>query len=130
MGEKGPESWIRATDLIRSRPEKYVSVENFRQFADEYGIEEPFAFLSHLHYSGEATFYSRNPIHHPETAELDDWVILKPEWLLQQVSALLTDEATRRSAEFCSQDLSRIWPNMEPTVRRFLTLLMDHFDLC
>src|SRR5258708_25351165 len=83
MGVRRPASWVRATEAIHSHVENYLGVEPFREFVAAQGVKEVDTFLSQLSVSGEITFFSKNPIYHPETAELNDWVILKPAWLLQ-----------------------------------------------
>ena len=45
-------------------------------------------FAEYLGRTGEITFFPRNPIYQKEMAELRDWVVLKPDWLLQQAMRL------------------------------------------
>jgi internalin A len=106
-----------------------LALDRFREFATQQGVTEFDAFSAQLNLSGEITFFSRNPIYHPETAELNDWVILKPAWLLQRISAVLTDEAARKSSAFVKKDLVRIWPDDPKFIRDFLARVMEHFDL-
>jgi GTPase SAR1 family protein len=129
MGSRRPGSWVRATRAVHEHPQSYLPVGEFREFVRNQGVLEVNTFLAHLSLCGEITYFSRNPIYHPETAELNDWVILKPAWLLQRISDVLTDKAVRQSAVFRRKDLERIWPGLPGYVREFLARLMDHFDL-
>ncbi|WP_321473721.1 leucine-rich repeat domain-containing protein [uncultured Paludibaculum sp.] len=129
MGVRRPTSWVRATGAIHNHPENYLPVERFRELVKEHGVREVNTFLAQLSLSGEITYFSKNPIYHPETAELNDWVILKPAWLLQRISDVLTDRHTQTTAVFRDQDLGTIWPNLPGYVCGFLARLMEHFDL-
>jgi internalin A len=63
-------------------------------------------------------------------AELRDWVVLKPDWLLQQVSHLLTDkDVASHGGVVTTAEQQRIWKDCPNLVQDFLFRMMDHFDL-
>jgi hypothetical protein len=130
VGQPRPATWVKATEAIRQQPEPYAEFSRFRKLADDNGVTEFDTFAEYLCRTGEITFFPRNPIYQPEQAELRDWVVLKPDWLLQQVSHLLTDpEIAGKAGIVTAKEQRRIWHDCPNLVQEFLLRMMDHFDL-
>jgi len=130
VGQPRPASWVKATEAIRRQSEPYAEFSGFRKLADQNGVTEFDTYAEYLCHTGEITFFPRNPIYQPEQAELRDWVVLKPDWLLQQVSHLLTDpEIAGKAGVVRAEEQRRIWHDCPNLVQEFLLRMMDHFDL-
>jgi internalin A len=121
VGQSRPASWIKATEAIRQQSEPYAEFSAFQRLAESKGVTEFDTFAEYLGRTGEITFFPRNPIYQKEMAELRDWVILKPDWLLQQVSCLLTDKevATQRGV-VTAVEQQRIWKDSPNLVQDYL----------
>jgi hypothetical protein len=130
VGQRRPASWVKATEAIRQQSEPYAEFSRFRKLADDNGVTEFDTFAEYLCHTGEITFFPRNPIYQPEQAELRGWVVLKPDWLLQNVSHLLTDpEIAGKAGIVRVEEQRRIWHDCSNLVQEFLLRMMDHFDL-
>jgi len=130
VGQWRPATWVKATEAIRQQSEPYAEFSRFRKLADDNGVTEFDTFAEYLCHTGEITFFPRNPIYQPEQAERRDWVVLKPDWLLQQVSHLFTDpEIAGKAGIVRAEEQRRIWRDCPNLVQEFLLRMMDHFDL-
>ncbi len=130
VGRSRPTSWIRATDAIRHQPREYTTFEEFRRIALSSGVREFDTFAEYMCHTGEITFFPKNPIYQPEQSELADWVVLKPDWLLQRVSLLITDKQIEsQKGVVHTADQRRVWTDCDNLVQEYLLRMMDHFDL-
>lgn len=130
VGRRRPLAWGDALESVRAHSEPYTDFWRFQHLAQLSGVAEFDAFADYLCHIGEITFFPRNPIYQPELAELRDWVVLKPDWLLQHIGSVLTDqEVAANSGVLTPQQQNRIWHDCPNIVQEYLLRMMDHFDL-
>jgi GTPase SAR1 family protein len=130
LGQPRPTTWINGTDAVRNHPDNYVEFSAFRHLIESSGVKEPDIFIEHLCRTGDVTFFPKNPIYSRELAELNDWVVLKPDWLLQRVSDVITNaEVSATRGVLTHQQQAAIWHDLPNIVQEYLLRLMDHFDL-
>ena len=84
MGEKWPSSWLAAADAIRARPEKFVKPAKLREMMAGHAVtgESQGVLARWLHDLGEILYFQ-------EREDLNDTVILKPEWVTSAISRVL-----------------------------------------
>jgi|SRR5579863_812529 len=130
MGRPRPTSWVKASDAIRSFPKPYLDAPEFRKLLTEQGVTNPNDYADHLNFIGEITFFPRNPIYNPAQPELEDVVVLKPDWLLQKISLVLEYDQVRNSGgSFTIEHQKAVWDDLPRGIQEYLLRLMEHFDL-
>jgi internalin A len=121
-----PSHWLRASQALCARPENLMSVSEARGILASHGVDDGAAqetLLRWLHELGDVIYY-------PDVEELDDTVLLKPEWITQSVAQILDDQEVKDSQGVLKpQHLSRLWAGVDVKLQRILTALMDHYDL-
>lgn len=120
MGTRLPSSWVRAMRQIEADPRNYVLATEFEALLREAQVAAPQAISLYLESIGAIT-----RIHGQS-----DWVILKPQWLLQTITRVLTDkDVAAQNGAVHSDRLRAIWGAETGVVQNFLLEVLDHFDL-
>ena len=125
MGEVWPSSWLRAANAIRDLPEKHTTPERLFAEMAQHGVEtSSFPILAKwLHELGDLLFFQENE-------ELNETVVLKPQWVTESISRVLTDETViEKNGIFTRDCMNRVWRDLEPWTRQHFLLLMERFDL-
>ena len=130
VGQRRPASWAKASEIIRTHPDPYLETPKFLQLLERAGVPNPADYAEQLNMVGEITFFSRNPIYNPSQPELEDVVILKPDWLLQKISLVLESEQVKNArGSFNSEHQGQVWKDLSRGIQEYLLRLMEHFDL-
>ena len=76
-----------------------------------------------LHELGDILFFR-------DQDELNDLVILKPQWVSQYIGKVLeSDDVIGRSGIFTDDHMQALWGDLEPSTRQHFLRLMESFDL-
>ncbi|MEH2062249.1 MAG: COR domain-containing protein [Nostoc sp.] len=125
MGEIWPTTWLNAANAIRTQPKKQITPQQLWDII----IESKVADISKevlarwLHELGEILYFQDNE-------ELNDTVILKPQWVTEYISKVLESEnVINRKGIFTRQEMDRLWHDLEPSTRDHFLRLMERFDL-
>ncbi len=130
MGAQRPASWVRAERAIEEDGRSFCTLQDFLNLVQKHLVQQTGEFLDALNTTGAITYFRENPLHPTGLPELAQFVILKPDWLLQQISLVLTDkEVAKQEGVFQEGDRKRIWSGLQEPVQEFLLRMMDHFDL-
>jgi hypothetical protein len=127
MGEIWPTTWLNAANALRSLPEKckYTTPQQLWDFMAKHkvaDISKP-VLARWLHELGEILYFWDNE-------ELNDIVILKPQWVTQYISKVLETEAVINSfGIFTRACMDRVWQDLAPSIRDHFLRLMERFDL-
>jgi small GTP-binding protein len=127
MGEIWPTTWLNAANAIRSLPEKrkYTTPQKLWDFMGKHkvaDISKP-VLARWLHELGEILYFQNNE-------ELNDIVILKPQWVTEYISKVLENEAVINSfGIFTRACMDQLWQNLAPSMRDHFLRLMERFDL-
>jgi small GTP-binding protein len=128
MGEIWPTTWLNAANALRSLPEryKYVTPQQLWNFMTRYGVDNDTSqpvLARWLHDLGEILYFQ-------DKEELNDLVILKPQWVTQYISKVLESEAVINSFGIFTRDcMDELWHDLAPTMRDHFLRLMERFDL-
>lgn len=120
MGTRLPSSWVRAMRQIEADSRNYVLITEFEALLRRAQVAAPQAISLYLESIGAITrIHGQN-----------DWVILKPQWLLQTITRVLTDgDIAAQNGAVHSDRLRAIWSSEPGVVQNFLLEVLDHFDL-
>ena len=128
MGEIWPTSWLKAANALRflSQKYKYITPQQLWKVMAKYRIDDKTSqpvLAQWLHELGEILYFQNNE-------ELNDIVILKPQWVTQYISKVLENEEVINSfGIFTRACMDRLWQNLAPSMRDHFLRLMERFDL-
>jgi small GTP-binding protein len=128
MGEIWPTSWLKAANALRflSEKYKYITPQQLWKVMAKYGVNDDISqpvLAQWLHELGEILYFQNNE-------ELNDIVILKPQWVTQYISKVLESEAVINSFGIFTRDcMDQLWRNLAPSMRDHFLRLMERFDL-
>jgi len=125
MGEIWPSTWLKGANAIRACTENENTPQALRKLMTEQGIDvsqQPI-LIQWLHDLGDILYFQDND-------ELDDIVILNPQWLSEYISQVLESEDVIKSGGvFSRAEMKRLWHDLTPTMREHFLRLMERFDL-
>ena len=128
MGDLLPSTWIDAIIGIRetSNNVHFLTIEDFVfKLADEFKIlpNSVKILMEYLHEIG-------NIIYFPENSELDNYVILDPQWISEYISKVLDDEEVkRRNGILTPECKKRIWKGLDLSSQNVLTSIIKQLEL-
>ncbi|MEH2138221.1 COR domain-containing protein [Nostoc sp.] len=124
MGEIWPTTWLNAANAIRTQPKKQITPQQLWDIMAESQVSESQEVLARwLHELGEILYFQDNE-------ELNDTVILKPQWVTEYISKVLeSKDVIKRSGIFTRQEMDRLWCDLERSMRDHFLHLMERFDL-
>ncbi len=125
MGEIWPTSWLNAANAIRARPEKHITPYELRELMAEHNVADTNAevLARWMHELGDILYF-------PDSDELSDTVILKPQWVTEYISKVLTsEEVINRRGVFSRKQMHALWADLDAGMREHFLRLMERFDL-
>ncbi|MBG1269240.1 COR domain-containing protein [Nostoc sp. WHI] len=125
MGEIWPTTWLNAANAIRTQPKKQITPEQLWDIMAESQVADisKKVLARWLHELGEILYFQDNE-------ELNDTVILKPQWVTEYISKVLeSEDVSDRSGIFTRQEMAQLWRDLEPSMRDHFLRLMERFDL-
>ncbi|NQT18045.1 MAG: GTPase, partial [Planctomycetes bacterium] len=125
MGETWPATWLDAAEAVRAREEKHVTPAVFREIMAAHGVSGGNAdvLTRWMHELGDVLYFQ-------DDKELDDLVILKPQWVTQYISKVLeSKEVNDRHGVFTREQMDGLWRDLDPGMRDHFLRLMERFDL-
>ncbi|WP_193198371.1 COR domain-containing protein [Nostoc sp. MG11] len=125
MGEIWPTTWLNAANAIRTHPKKQITPQQLWDIMAESKVADisKEVLARWLHELGEILYFQDNE-------ELNDTVILKPQWVTEYISKVLeSEEVIKRVGIFTRQEMAQLWRDLEPSMRDHFLHLMERFDL-
>jgi len=125
MGETWPAAWLDAAEAVRARKEKHVTPAVFRRIMAEHNVTDQNADVlgRWMHELGDILYFQ-------DDRELDDLVILKPQWVTEYISRVLeSDDVIAGDGIFTRDDMDKLWHELGPAMRDHFLRLMERFDL-
>ncbi len=125
MGEMWPTTWLDAAKDIRSLPEKYMATQQLatRMTARGVAADSVPILTQYLHELGEILCFQENPA-------LNEIAILKPEWVTEHISRVLSSETVKQRAGILTRShISQLWQDLDLSMREHFLRLMERFDL-
>jgi hypothetical protein len=105
MGEMWPTNWLDSANAVRALPEKHLSLHAFEKRLAEHDVtgEDARVLTQWLHELGDILYFRDNE-------ELNDIVILKPQWVTQYIALVLESEDVRvKQGIFSRAEMERLW---------------------
>jgi len=125
MGEIWPSTWLKAANVLRDSTENYITPQALQDIMIAQGIDgsqQPF-LTQWLHDLGDMLYF-------PDSYELEDIVILKPQWVSEYISKVLESQDVINSGGILTrEEMKRLWHDLIPTLREHFLRLMERFDL-
>ncbi|MGJ5634842.1 COR domain-containing protein, partial [Nostoc sp. CALU 1950] len=125
MGEIWPTTWLNAANAIRTQPKKQITPQQLWDIMAESQVADisKEVLARWLHELGEILYFQDNE-------ELNDTVILKPQWVTEYISKVLeSEDVINRKGIFTRQEMAQLWRDLEPSMRDHFLHLMERFDL-
>ncbi|MGV3721345.1 MAG: COR domain-containing protein [Actinomycetota bacterium] len=125
MGEIWPARWLAAANALRRRRERHITPKQLWDQMARHGVSRLNATVlaRWLHELGEILYFRDNE-------ELNDTVILKPEWVTGHVSRVLESaEVIGKDGIFTRQHMDALWSDLPLAMREHFLRLMERFDL-
>ncbi|MEH2149406.1 leucine-rich repeat domain-containing protein [Nostoc sp.] len=125
MGEIWPTTWLNAANAIRTQPKKQITPQQLWDIMAESQVADisKEVLAQWLHELGEILYFQDNE-------ELNDTVILKPQWVTEYISKVLeSEDVINRKGIFTRQEMNQLWRDLEPSMREHFLHLMERFDL-
>jgi len=128
VGASLPSGWVRVREALEKDPRNYISQDEFIELCGENGIdreEDALQLSGYLHDIGVILHFKDDP-------ELDEMVILKPEWATQAVYGVVQNPGVvNAGGRFTRANLNAIWNDEQHKHKRTeLLVLMRKFRLC
>ncbi|MFC1715730.1 COR domain-containing protein [Candidatus Poribacteria bacterium] len=126
MGQNWPAHWLDAADAIRSREEeKYISPAEFWKVMSDNGVSDHRAEIlaRSLHELGDILYFR-------DDDELNDLVIIKPQWVTEYISKVLeSEEVIDQLGIFRRDHMYELWGDLDLVMQDHFLRLMERFDL-
>lgn len=125
MGETWPVTWLKFVNKVRQIKAKQATPQQFWDAMSKCKVsDEGKPILANwLHELGDILFFQDND-------DVNDLVILKPQWVTQYISKVLTaEEVIKRNGIFTRTCMNQVWGDLPPGLRDFFLRLMERFDL-
>ncbi|MEM9092491.1 MAG: COR domain-containing protein [Cyanobacteria bacterium P01_F01_bin.53] len=125
MGERWPTTWLKFATAIREGSGQQVTPKHFWDAMTHHNVSadgQP-VLANWLHELGDILFFQ-------DDDDVNDLVILKPQWVTEYISKVLTAEPViANNGIFTRQCMNDIWSDLKPGLRDFFLRLMERFDL-
>ena len=125
MGEEWPASWLYAANEIRSLEDSYISPKKLCKLMDKHKVkaESASVLTQWLHELGDILYFK-------EDDELNDLVILNPQWVTEAISDVLeSKEVIEKDGILTREHRDKLWGNIDENIREHFLRLMERFDL-
>lgn len=127
MGEIWPASWLAAARAVRDRAKKsnYMIPSKLFALMREHRVarDEAEVLAGWLHELGEILYFA-------EDEELNDIVILNPQWATHAICRVLdSEEVINNHGLFTRKHMDLLWTDLDPGMRDHFLRLMEKFDL-
>ena len=125
MGEIWPRTWLKFATTVRKSRGKQATPKQFWDAMTKNQVPEDGqqVLANWLHELGDILFFQ-------DDDEVNDLVILKPQWVTEYISKVLTaEEVIRRNGIFTRKCMDKVWVDLNPSLRNFFLRLMERFDL-
>jgi small GTP-binding protein len=125
MGERWPTSWLDAANAIRARNEQHIRPQELWEVMRAHRVMESDVprLAQWLHDLGDILYFHENP-------DLSDLVILKPQWVSQEICKVLDcPEVRDQKGIFTREDRDRLWSDLDLGLQEPFLRMMEQFDL-
>jgi internalin A len=125
MGETWPASWLNAAEAVRAREEKYIKPDELMGIMATHDVTgDNAAILAQwMHELGDLLYYR-------DDKELDDIVILKPQWVSKYISDVLeSKEVIDKDGIFTRDHMRELWNDLDASLQDHFLRLMESFNL-
>lgn len=125
MGKPWPAKWDEVIVALRASSEKVINRQKFRQTFHEFDLDTDTAEIlaKYLNDLGEILQY-------PESPTLKNLIILKPQWISEYISKILTaDSVIDREGMLTQEEVSKQWHDIDKPTQELFLELMEQYDL-
>jgi Leucine-rich repeat (LRR) protein/GTPase SAR1 family protein len=125
MGGGWPATWLDAANEIRDKKEHYISPKELYKLMSRHNVSVQIAdvLAEWLHELGDILYFK-------EDEELNDLVVLNPQWVTEAISKVLeSEEVIGKDGIFTQQHKDEVWSDIDENIQEHLLRLMERFDL-
>ena len=126
MGAEWPTTWVSAADAVKASAENHITPDQmWRRMADA-GVTDPEQqkYLAvAMHQLGDILYYDGDP-------ELEQTVVLRPEWVNEYISDVLDSKAVDQARGLLTHDeMTRLWARLDRGMRDHFLGMMDKYEI-
>lgn len=126
MGTEWPTTWLNAANAVRALDDKHITPAQMWQIMTDQGVtdrsQQEYIAVA-LHQLGDILFYH-------DDEELDQTVVLQPEWVNDYISRVLDSERVEhRDGILTREDVNELWHDLDRGMRDHFLGMMDRYDL-
>ena len=125
MGERWPAAWLRAAHSVRSEKAQSITAQEFRRIVSKHKLnsQDQQVLSRWLHELGDIIYFQDDP-------ELNDVVLLKPNWVSATICRVLDSDAVKKEMGVLTREcMEKIWKSLRKNMREHFLRLMERFDL-
>ena len=123
MGGTWPANWLNAVESTRAREENHITPQALWEIMAAHEVSSDRVLARWLHELGDILYYR-------DDEELNDLVILKPQWVTEYISEVLeSEEVIGKLGIFTRAHMDELWGDLPPVLRDHFLRLMEQFDL-
>lgn len=110
MGEIWPSTWLKAANELRDSTKNYITPQTLQHILTAQQIEtnqQPI-LTQWLHDLGDILYF-------PDKNELQDIIILKPQWVSEYISKVLeSKDVIKRGGILTPEEIKKLWHQLTP----------------
>jgi small GTP-binding protein len=122
IGKPLPKTWVKVRERLQEIKAPIIGIDDYETICEESGVEKPEyrrQILEYLHDLGIALNYRQD-------ANLQNKLILKPNWVIDALYVVLKDEKINKSfGKFSSDDVFGLWKDYKADEKTILLQLMQ-----
>ena len=126
MGAEWPTSWISATEAIKGSAENHITPGQMWQRMTDAGVSHPdqqMYLAIAMHQLGDILYYTDDP-------ELEQTVVLRPEWVNEYISEVLDSKAVDQARGLLTHaEMARLWARLDRGMRDHFLGMMDKYEI-
>jgi hypothetical protein len=126
MGSQWPEGWLAGAEKIRTSPMQYGTPAAIGRLLRQQGVPDTVSqkhLLRALHALGDILYYD-------EDDELQDTIILHPQWVTAYISKILdSSQVAEQAGLLTRRQVQVLWDDLDVGLRDRFLRMMEKFDL-
>ncbi len=126
MGAEWPTTWLNAAETVKACPENHITPDQIWHLMSRAGAEDPAQqryIAVAMHQLGDILYYKDDP-------ELEQTVVLRPEWVNEYISQVLDSKAVDKARGLLTYaEMTRLWSELDRGMRDHFLGMMDKYEI-
>lgn len=126
MGAEWPTAWLAAADAVRASPGNHIPPGEMWRLMTDAGVTDPAQqryIAVAMHQLGDILYYHDDP-------ELEQTVVLRPEWVNEYISKVLDSPAVDQANGLLGYEtMTELWSELDRGMRDHFLGMMDKYEI-